>query len=87
MSRGKWKFAPAYDLTYSYGPGGEHSMLVVGEGKNPGKEHLMKLAAAFGLKKASEIYDEVSCAISRWDEFADETGVTKKSRGMIKTEI
>jgi serine/threonine-protein kinase HipA len=81
--QGKWKFAPAYDLTYSYGPGGEHSMLVMGEGKNPGKEHLMKLAAAFGLKKANEIYDEVECAISRWDEFADEAGVTKKSRGMV----
>ena len=80
---GAWSFAPAYDLTYSYGPGGEHSMLVMGEGKNPSREHLMKLAAAFGLKKASEIYDEVSCAVSRWDCFADEAGVTKKSRGML----
>lgn len=82
--QGQWKFAPAYDLTYSYGPGGEHSMLVIGEGKDPGKEDLMKLAAAFGLKKANEIYDEVSCAVSRWDEFADEAGVSKKTIKEIK---
>lgn len=78
--RGKWSFAPAYDLTYSYGPGGEHSMLVMGEGKNPTKEHLMKLAAKFGLRKANEIYDEVREAVSRWDCFADEAGVSRKTR-------
>lgn len=82
--QGQWNFAPAYDLTYSYGPGGEHSMLIMGEGKNPSKEHLMKLAAAFGLKKASEIYDEVRCAVSRWDCFADEAGLSKKSREMME---
>lgn len=80
---GKWSLAPAYDLTYSFGPGGEHSMLVMGERKNPGKEHLMKLAAKFALKKANEIYDEVREAVSRWDNFADEAEVSRKSRAMM----
>lgn len=28
-----WKLSPAYDLTYSFGPGGEHSTMYMGEGK------------------------------------------------------
>src|SRR5690606_19130851 len=31
---GEWRLAPAYDLTYSRGPGGEHYLDVEGEGKN-----------------------------------------------------
>lgn len=84
---GKWSFAPAYDLTYSYGPGGEHSMLVMGEGRHPGKEHLMKLASRFALKKANNIYDEVKAALSRWKYFADEAGMTKKTREEIKMNL
>lgn len=30
-----WTFAPAYDLTFSDGPAGEQSTMVMGEGKNP----------------------------------------------------
>src|ERR1700685_930504 len=39
----EWVFAPAYDLTFSYGPNGEQSTMVMGEGKNPGAEHLRVL--------------------------------------------
>lgn len=39
-----WKFAPAYDLTFSFGPSGEHSTTYLGEGKNPCKKHLEELA-------------------------------------------
>src|SRR5258708_18566569 len=34
----QWVFAPAYDLTFSDGPAGEQSTMVMGEGKNPGLE-------------------------------------------------
>lgn len=39
-----WKLSPAYDLTFSNGPGGEHQMDVCGEGKHPGRAHLLRLA-------------------------------------------
>ena len=32
----EWPFPPAYYLVFSYGPGGVQSMLVMGEGLNPG---------------------------------------------------
>ena len=33
---GRWTLAPAYDLTFSSGPGGEQSMPVMGEGRRAG---------------------------------------------------
>lgn len=41
---GYWKLSPAYDLTFSLGPGGEHQMDVCGEGMYPGRAHLLRLA-------------------------------------------
>lgn len=45
---GRWTLAPAYDLTFSDGPGGEQSMMVMGEGKSPGLSHLRALAKTHG---------------------------------------
>ena len=40
---GTWGLSPAYDLTYSQGPGGEHSTSVLGHGKATTREHLIAL--------------------------------------------
>ena len=42
---GAWTVSPAYDLTFSAGPGGEHCTTVMGVGRNPGTVELLKLAA------------------------------------------
>jgi len=73
---GTWQLTPAYDLTFSSGPGGEQSMTVMGEGKAPGEKHLLELAKKFDIKYAATIIDEAKEAISRWMAFADEAGVT-----------
>lgn len=46
-----WKLTPAYDLTFSRGPGGEHQMDICGEGKNPDLSHLLELARGGGINK------------------------------------
>jgi len=58
---GDWRLAPAFDLTWSAGPGGEHTTAVLGEGKAPGLTHLLELAKKRGLKKSQvqRIIDEV----------------------------
>ena len=48
----RWKLAPCYDLSYCEGPGGEHQMDVEGEGREPGRPHLMRLAASNSLDAA-----------------------------------
>ena len=78
-AQGNWTVSPAYDLTFSSGPAGEHSTMIMGEGKNPTKKHLLKLAGTVGIKqdKALEIIDQVLAALKKWDDFATEVGVSK----------
>jgi serine/threonine-protein kinase HipA len=74
-----WTFAPAYDLTFSDGPAGEQSTMVMGEGKNPGIDHLKALGKEHSLKNAPRILTRVQKAISRWRDHATDAGVGLKS--------
>ena len=47
--QGLWKLSPAFDLTYSFGPGGEHSTSVAGQGKSITRAHLMQVAKVGGI--------------------------------------
>ena len=81
LPKGKkeWVFAPAYDLTFSSGPGGEQSTMVMGEGRDPGVKQLVELGKAHSLKKAERILSKARAAVARWKDFADEAGVSAKS--------
>ena len=48
---GQWTLAPAYDLTFSSGPRGHQSTMVMGEGQNPTLDHLIKLGKEPALQK------------------------------------
>lgn len=63
-----WHLAPAYDLTYCAGPGGEHQMDVCGEGWSITRNHMMDLAkqgdvpvgfAENSLERAISLVDEL----------------------------
>jgi serine/threonine-protein kinase HipA len=82
--KGEWKFAPAYDLTFSYSGYGFHSTMIAGESKNPGRKELMKLATHFGLKNAGPIIEEVQEAINQWGALAREYGITNETRNTIQ---
>ncbi len=47
--QGMWKLSPAFDLTYSFGPGGEHSTSAAGHGKRIMRAHVMQVAKAGGM--------------------------------------
>jgi serine/threonine-protein kinase HipA len=83
----EWIFAPAYDLTFSFGPAGEQSTMVLGEGKNPGIAQLEALGKKHGLKKAPDILAKVRDAVSKWRDHADQAGVTAKSAKNIAGHI
>ena len=77
---GGWRASPAYELTFASGPGGEHTMLVGGEGRSPGREHLLGIAAAVGLKHAAKLLDEARAAVRDFSRFAEEAGVPARLR-------
>ena len=74
-----WKLAPAYDLTFSYGPGGEHSTTYLGEGKNPTKEMLLNLANKHNIKNAELIINEIKSVIDTFTDYAQKAGLNKSS--------
>ncbi len=83
---GAWRLAPAYDLIHAPGPGGEHSMTVLGEGRNPGRGEVFSLGRKAGLKdrEMAEICDHVREAVGKWELWADEGGVSAKTTAMLK---
>lgn len=84
-AQGSWRLAPAYDVTYSSGPGGEHTLTIAGEGRRPGRDAFAKVAGKSGIteRRATEIVDEVDAALANWHIYADDTGVPPKLRREI----
>ena len=78
---GEWRVSPAYDLTFSSGPAGEHCTTLMGAGKNISLDHFLKLAEVAGIKKttALQIIDEVKSAVAKWPVFAKKANVKSSS--------
>jgi serine/threonine-protein kinase HipA len=85
--RNEWIFAPAYDLVFSHGPGGEQSMLVMGEGRNPGTAQLQALGKQHGIRNAPEILAKVKRAVADWPRYAEQSDVSRKSTKEITSKI
>jgi serine/threonine-protein kinase HipA len=83
---GDWRLAPAFDLTYAAGPGGEHYMDVEGEGRNPGRGHVVRLGARHGFdaKAVEAVIDTAHAAVAAWPTFARAAGVTAGSTREIR---
>jgi serine/threonine-protein kinase HipA len=83
---GDWRFAPAYDLTFAAGPGGEHTMTVAGEGRRPTLAHVLSIAEGAGIEKtqARAIVDEVRAAVADWTRFADAAGIAAREARRIE---
>jgi len=86
-AKNEWIFAPAYDLVFSYGPGGEQSMLVMGEGRNPGTVQLRALGKQHGIKNAPEILAKAKKAVANWPRYAELADVSRRSTKEIAGKI
>lgn len=84
--KGEWKLSPAYDVTFSSGPGGEQSTMVMGEGKNPSTKHLLMLGAEAKLdrKRVDIIISQTKHALSRWKVLAKEYSVSQANIRLIE---
>ncbi|PHS32014.1 MAG: phosphatidylinositol kinase [Sulfurovum sp.] len=81
--KGVWRLSPVYDVTFSYGPGGEHSTTYVGVGKHPTKDELEKLGVKHKVKGYTDIIIEIQHAIGKWRSFAKELGISAHTREQI----
>jgi serine/threonine-protein kinase HipA len=85
--KGEWKFAPAYDLTFSTSGHGMHSTMIAGQSANPTKKDLLELANYFSVQNADAIIDEVKGVINNWKKYADKYGVSTISKNKIQKVI
>ena len=85
-STGQWKLGPAYDLTFSSGPRGHQSTMVMGEGQNPSIEHLIKLGTETGLNREQidQIIAQTRHALDQWEQLSKDYGVSKANIKLIK---
>ncbi|MDA3799388.1 MAG: type II toxin-antitoxin system HipA family toxin [Kiritimatiellae bacterium] len=85
--KGRWSFAPAYDLMFAYGPGGEHSLTVAGEGRNPTMKDVLKLAelADIASEDVFSMVDDVQASLDNWVSLASDLNVRKSDVEEIRT--
>lgn len=79
---GKWRISPAYDINYSYSPGGTwtnvHQSSINNKFDNFTRDDLLSLGKTFGIKKANHILDEIIVAVNLWSKIATEIDIPKK---------
>jgi len=85
---GRWRRAPAYDLTWGgeTAAGGYHAMSVDGESRAPTAEHVERIGLRVGLDRARvrDVIDEVRTAVARWSQFAEAAGVSARLRARVQ---
>ncbi len=88
-AKGEWKLSPAYDLTFSSGPRGHMSTMVMGEGQSPAMKHLVKLGVEANLKRSQidDIIEQTRQALGQWETLAINYGVSKTNIRLIKSRI
>lgn len=85
-ARGDWRLAPAYDLTFAPGPGGEHYLDIEGEGRRPTRAHVAAVGVRHNLsvKEVAATIEEVRAALADWQVFARAASVTTASTNEAK---
>ncbi len=83
--KGEWKLSPAYDITFSSGPGGQQSTTVLGEGKDPSSEILRALGkkAKLDNKTIAQIIESTRHALGCWRALAQQHGVNRNNIKLI----
>ena len=84
---GEWQLSPAYDVIYSYNPQGpwtrNHQMSIQGKTDNFSRRDFLNLATEMGIRNAGVIMDQVLEVVSKWQEYANEAGVSKSQAEAI----
>jgi serine/threonine-protein kinase HipA len=89
--RGEWTLSPAYDLCYSYKPGGRftatHQMSLNGKREDFTFQDLKAVAENVGITNYREVIDQVMEVVSRWSDYAKDSGVRDAHRQLIERNL
>ena len=80
---GQWHLSPAYDVIYSYNPGGDytskHQMSINGKRDDFFKDDLILLGKEINIKFIDRIIDDIVEVVSNWPKLAKDAGVEASS--------
>lgn len=89
--QGRWTFSPAYDLCYSYKPGGRwtdrHQLSLNGKQDGFTRHDLLAVGEKVGIRHCEEIIDEVTDVIAHWRNYAKDCGVMESHIAEIEQNI
>lgn len=92
-AQGRWQLAPAFDLTFSTGPGGQHHMDICGHGSAITRSHLLRLAQEGGVRTAyatsciEHMLAQAAQFPQRLREFAHAPDIRKSTQKQLITHI
>jgi serine/threonine-protein kinase HipA len=80
-AEGTWRLAPFFDFTFHAGPNGWHTLSVAGEGLNPRRRDLLRLAGQADLRPgdAAGVIDQVRGAVAQFARLADGAALSKRT--------
>ncbi len=88
---GKWKLAPAYDLTWAYKPGakwtGQHQMSINGKRDNFTVEDFLAVAKHFDVPQPSKVIRQVCDAVRAFADFAKMADVDMTVVGQMRSQF
>ncbi len=86
---GEWRLSPGYDLSFTDGPGGEHTTSINGKGKGIDRTDLISVAAIVDIHRneANAIVDKVADSIECWRQWAREADVPANEAIRIQDEL
>jgi serine/threonine-protein kinase HipA len=76
---GKWSLSPAHDVTFAYNPSNlwlsQHQLSINNKRRDLTRNDLLSLATQMNVKKANEIIENVRDVISKWNDYASNSGI------------
>ncbi|MSR47288.1 MAG: type II toxin-antitoxin system HipA family toxin [Planctomycetes bacterium] len=86
---GKWRLAPAYDLTFARGHGftARHQMRVADKLEGITTADLLEIGHAFSIKSPKRQLEQVRAAIARMEEFAAPYAVPRELLRVLRGEL
>ena len=90
---GNWSLSPAFDMTYSYQPGGKwtssHQMTMNGKRSEFVLEDFKACAKSASMKRgrAETIINKVRAVVARWQDYAEESRVNPAQRDKIQAAL
>jgi serine/threonine-protein kinase HipA len=88
---GEWELSPAYDICYAYDPKSiwvsQHALSINGKRKAHQLEDFLTIAKSMNIKKGKSLVEEIANVVGKWEEFANEAGVSKDLMRRVKDKL